>query len=457
MTGKEINSCKKCVICTGCGRGADKKEGLQAVSIFRPLACDNGEDRSEKCYVPLRGTDENALMVATDIGTTTIVMQLRRMGTGEVVDSFRCVNPQRKYGLDVLSRIQAAEEIPGAGAEMHRELCRVLEQGIRQFRNIEAGKIQDNSTQDSGMHDNRIQGMVIAANTTMVHLLMGYPVDTLGKEPFASEHLGEIETKIAGVNTIIMPGISAFVGADILAGLYAFGANSQEAEQENFLFLDLGTNGEIVLGTRGEQGKESGSRKKMKFLATATAAGPAFEGRLDANVWGADAVGFLAKLCEMGLVDETGLLADEYFEKGVSIGSTIMTQEDIRSIQLAKAAVHAGIRILCEKNTGKESTNELFKQIDKVYLAGGFGYFLNPEDAVKIGLIPRELETKCIAVGNAALEGAFCYGRERLCENPEIVRTVRNLVAAIPENTEVCNLAKEPKFEKIYIDSINLF
>lgn len=420
MTGKEINSCKKCVVCTGCGRGAETKGNLQVVSSFHAFANHNGDGSSKKQYIFLPETDEDALLVATDIGTTTIVMQLRRMNNGEVVDTFRHVNPQRKYGLDVLSRIQAAEEMPGAGEGMQREVLTVLEQGMEQFRGAEG----------------RIQGMVIAANTTMVHFLMGYPVDTLGKAPFTSEYLGECRTSIAGVETLIMPGISAFVGGDILAGLYAYGTQAPEAGQETFLFLDLGTNGEIALGN------------PEKIWATATAAGPAFEGRLDADVWGADAVSFLAKLCEAGLVDETGLLADEYFEEGVSIGSTIMTQEDIRSIQLAKAAVCAGIRVLCKKMDSGH--------IDKVYLAGGFGYFLNPKDAVKIGLIPRELETKCRAVGNAALEGAFCYGRERFCRNGETSEKAGKVAAALIERTEVCNLAKAEEFEKIYIESINL-
>lgn len=431
MTGKEINSCKKCIVCTGCGRGAEKKEGLQAISEFSFFSQEKEDDGSKKRYASLRETEENALLVATDIGTTTIVMQLRSMETGEVLDTFRCVNPQRKYGADVLSRIQAAEEIPGAAETMQKEVYAVLERGLEQFgitdESLMPGKKGGNSL---------IRGMVIAANTTMVHLLMCYPVDTLGKAPFTSKYLKEIRTTIAGVDTVIMSGISAFVGGDIVAGLYACRAQAQEATQEHFLFLDLGTNGEIVLGNQ------------ERMLATATAAGPAFEGRLDANVWGADGVRFLAKLLEEGFVDETGLLAEEYFEEGISIGSTVMTRDDIRSLQLAKAAVYAGISVLCKKMEAD--------RIDRVYLAGGFGYFLNPRDAVKIGLIPGELEEKCIAVGNAALEGAFCYGRERFCKNIEMSEQAMKKTGELIGKTEICNLANTPEFEKIFIESINL-
>lgn len=431
MTGKEINSCKKCVVCTGCGRGAEKKEGLQAISKFSFFLQEKADDGSKKCYASLADTEGDALLVATDIGTTTIVMQLRSMETGEVLDTFRCVNPQRKYGADVLSRIQAAEEMPGAAETMQKEVLAVLERGLEQF-----GSTDESVTPGKKGGNSLIHGMVIAANTTMVHLLMGYPVDTLGKAPFTSEYLKEIRTTIAGVDTVIMPGISAFVGGDIVAGLYAYSSQAPEATQENFLFLDLGTNGEIVLGNR------------ERMLATATAAGPAFEGRLDANVWGADGVRFLAKLLEEGFVDETGLLAEEYFEEGISIGSTVMTRDDVRSIQLAKAAVCAGINVLCKKMEAD--------RIDRVYLAGGFGYFLNPRDAVKIGLIPEELEEKCIAIGNAALEGAFCYGRERFRRNIEMSEQAVKKAEELIGKTEICNLANTPEFEKIFIESINL-
>lgn len=431
MTGKEINSCKKCIVCTGCGRGAEKKEGLRVISDFSFFSQGNEDGSSKKRYAPLRDTEEKALLVATDIGTTTIVMQLRSMETGEVLDTFRCVNPQRKYGADILSRIQIAEEIPGAAETMQKEVLAVLEQGLEQFSGVTAGLAKGKKGEGD-----LIRGMVIAANTTMVHLLMGYPVDTLGKAPFTSEFLKEIRTTVAGVDTVIMPGISAFVGGDIVAGLYAYGALASEATQEHFLFLDLGTNGEIVLGNQ------------ERMLATATAAGPAFEGRLDVNVWGADGVRFLAKLLEEGFVDETGLLAEEYFEEGISIGSTVMTRDDIRSIQLAKAAVRAGIQVLCEKKG--------MDRIDKVYLAGGFGYYLNPGDAVKIGLIPGELEAKCTAVGNAALEGAFCYGRERFCKNMEASERALEKATELIAKTEICNLAETSEFEKIFIESINL-
>lgn len=433
MTEKEISLCKKCRVCTGCREGAAKRENLQAVSIIR-----KGKDA-----YPVLPVIPKLLLIAADIGTTTIVMQLRRVTDGEVLETFRSVNPQRKYGLDVLSRIQAAMQAESPAEDMQSMVREILLQGIRQFEEIAESR------------QAQIYGMVIAGNTTMVHLLMGYPVDTLGKAPFFSEHLEEIQTRIGEVDTLIMPGFSAFVGADILAGVYGL-EMGENPKGKLSLLLDLGTNGEMVLGNQN------------KMLAAATAAGPAFEGRLDAGVWGADAIHFLALLYEKGLVDETGLLADPYFETGVTIGSTIITQADIRSLQLAKAAVHAGIQILCE-----EYGAETGKAIDRVYLAGGFGYFLNPKDAVAIGLLPKELEEKCVAAGNAALEGAFCYGRQKLWEKlteedgkcgkqkgessrAEEQSRLSKAVAEIKAKTQVYNLAEAHKFEQYYIEAMNL-
>lgn len=414
MTKTKTNLCKKCIVCTGCGRGAGNAVDMQVISW---------SDVPKKEYELLTTVSEKDLLIATDIGTTTIVMQLRRMRDGRVLDTFRAVNPQRKYGMDVLSRIQAAGIVSGNAAQDMKCLVQdVLKCGIEQFKKTV-------ELSDAVQWKPEIKSMVIAANTTMVHLLMGYSVDSLGKAPFISQHLQEIHTIIGGIPTLIMPGLSAFVGADVLSGMYACNLG---LTKEISLLLDLGTNGEIVLGN------------EERLLATATAAGPAFEGRLDAGVYGADAIGFLAELYRRGFVDETGLLADEYFDKGVSIGSTVMTQEDIRSLQLAKAAVSAGIAIL-----GRTLELEDLKAIDHVYLAGGFGYFLKPEDAVAIGLLPKELEAKCVAVGNAALEGAFLYGRAEFCHKGQQLEQLK-------ARTKVYNLAQSHMFEQCYLSAINL-
>ena len=380
----------RCRICTGCGKCFGKKK-MDAVSVFRGGLAEETEE-SKKTQ------GNGGYLAAVDIGTTTVAMQLRSMQDGSILDTFTCLNPQGKYGADMLSRIEAAGN-PQTKEALCREIREVLQIGITRF-----GETRE---------------IVIAANTTMVHLLMDLDVSLLGQYPFQPETLSELRTNLFGIPAVILPGISAFVGADIFAGIYAL---SMHKRQEITLLLDLGTNGEMVLGNR------------ERLMATATAAGPAFEG--NADCYGTDLMALAARLLDEGLLDETGLLADPYFDEGIDIGGVRLTQNYVRQLQMAKAAICTGIRILCEKY-GLQTPS----QIDKVFLAGGMGYYLSPKAAIRIGLLPAELAGKTVAVGNAALEGAFLYGRQ-------ISR------GTVPQ-VEVFNLAEEPQFSERYIQEMN--
>lgn len=351
-------------------------------------------------------------LIVADIGTTTIAMQLRRVEDGEVLNSFLQENPQRQYGTDVLSRIEAAKDVVLKG-RMRDAVRNALEQGIHEL--LETVKI---SGQDVVNTENC--QLVIAANTTMVHLLMDYDTEGLGQYPFVAETLEETEVVLFGFKTLILPGLSAFVGGDIVAGIIAL---SMYRRKEITLLLDLGTNGEIVLGN------------KDKLLATSAAAGPAFEG--GADVFGTDLMTLVATLMQEDIVDETGLLAEPFFENGITIGGTCITQQYIRSLQMAKAAICTGITILASKYGLKD-----LREIDRVFLAGGMGYYLDPQAAVGIGLLPKVLEDKTFAVGNAALEGAFRYGKAKQ--------------PGIAEKCELFNLAEEESFAEQYIANMSL-
>ena len=214
---------------------------------------------------------ESIRLMTVDIGTTTIAMQLYD-ADGKVVDSFPSVNPQVSYGADVLSRIEAARD-PGKAADMQKKVLDLIEKGAQRF----SKKLQEKES---------IQ-MVIAANTTMTYLLMGWDPAELGRAPFQVSHCGAVDTQIAGISCHIIPGLSAFVGGDITAGILACQMLEQE---EPMLLIDLGTNGEMALGNR------------QKLCACATAAGPAFEGGANRGIWGADMVRLLQKLLEEGLM-----------------------------------------------------------------------------------------------------------------------------------------------------------
>ena len=371
-------------------------------------------------------------LVTADVGTTTVAMLLYG-ADGTVEDRYVALNPQTAYGTDVISRIRAAENEDKAG-DMRRKILSVLEQGLEHFKKrLGAGE--------------RLQ-MVLAANTTMTYLLMGWDTSELGRAPFHASHLSGAETDIGGVPCFIFPGISAFVGGDIVAGMYACGM----AERDGItLLIDLGTNGELVLG---------GSKRR---IACATAAGPAFEGGANRGVWGADMISRLAALMRTGLLDETGLLTEECFESGVRVGNVHVTQDAVRAVQLAKGAIAAGIEVLL----GKYGIRA--EQVDRVVLAGGFGYYLNPKDAAEIGLFGQTLAGKAIAGGNTALSGALKAGRE-LCGRQRngawaaegesgsrtISRDLKEVLQKLICGTEVLNLAEEPDFEKRYIEAINL-
>lgn len=345
-----------------------------------------------------------------DIGTTTVAMQAVR--DGRIIGSFAALNPQRSFGADVASRIAAA--VSGHLQELSEQIRQCLQKGIASLRE-----------QCGGMPE----FIVAAGNTTMNYLLRGISPEVLGSYPFSPVDTKAVELSIGGVRTFLVPGLSAFVGGDITAGILACGLLESGKPR---LLLDLGTNGEMVFERNGS------------FLCTATAAGPAFEGTVSARMMGADLIDMTARLLQSGDLDSTGLLREPYFTEGAWIDHLRLTNQDIRELQKAKAAVAAGIRILlAHAGVGAE-------EVDTVYLAGGFGYYLKPESAVKIGLLPGEWLGRIKTVGNSALAGAKVIG-ERL-KNGEDFPT---LFQEVKEAAKIMNLAEEKEFAENYVEHMN--
>lgn len=391
--------------------------------------------------------------IAVDIGTTTIAMQLVALDTGEIAGTYTAMNRQRRFGADVISRMKASVE--GHKEELRLSIREDLGKGIR------------NLIRDAGICTDAVTELAIAGNTTMIHLLMGYPCKGLGAYPFTPVNIGLIEDtyeRILGDTFLqakvrILPGISVFVGGDIVSGLYERNADRSE---EYSLLIDLGTNGEMALGN------------KERILVTSAAAGPAFEGgnirfgmgsvkgaiasvtigdrgpevgtiagKAPIGICGTGVIEAAAELLRTGLMDGTGCLEEAYFEDGYPLakaedGSTIsLTQKDIREIQLAKAAVRAGLEILLLRYgiTGEE--------VARVYLAGGFGFHLNRHKAAAIGLLPEELEDKVEIIGNSALSGAvkFLLDPEAFDRTSKIVKCAEEII-----------LSMDPDFNRLYIE-----
>lgn len=373
-------------------------------------------------------------IIAVDLGTTTIAMQLLEIDTGRILDTYCVMNPQRRYGADVLSRIKASCE--GQREELRQLVLSVLKEGVIQFR-------------QKGIS---IQGMCIAGNTTMEHLFMGYDVLSLGSSPFTPVEIGlqVYEDPDWNFKVWITPGISAFVGGDIVAGLYALrllpeikeiNRYGQHVDEDAWsgsaggrvkFLIDLGTNGEMAI-TDGR-----------RMIVTATAAGPAFEGGAGAGIVGSDMIANIATLLQKGLLDETGLLAEPWFSEGILVGEPAVKlyQKDIRVLQMAKAAVRAGVEILW-KRMGRP-------EIDNVYLAGGFGYYLDVEAAFSTGLLPADMCGKVTAAGNTSLAGAFRIGSDLLSGKTKKEKLEKQL-----SSIECINLAEQDEFENLYVRYLN--
>lgn len=365
-------------------------------------------------------------MIITDLGTTTLAMLLVDKNSGKILKSFRRVNPQRKYGSDVISRIEAG--LGGKAGELAGLIRETIEEGVAEL-------------------GGNPQFMALAGNTAMIYLLLQYDLTGLSREPFTAQNREEIVTEL-GIRTYIMPGISTFVGGDISAGIYALlelkgqsvpDNDSSEVHEERgakgttSLLLDLGTNGEMALLTEDD------------IFVTATAAGPAFEGRT--NLWGRDMVKLVADFLDNHMIDSYGTIQEPYREKGIQVGEVNITQDDIRAIQLAKAAVRTGIEVLCKQAEAP------VESIKRVYLAGGFGYYIDCERAARIGLLPKELAKKAETAGNTALLGLFL--KYRKYDDSVTNKTENDPVMDRIFRAKAFNLARVAEFEDNYIGQIN--
>ena len=426
------------------------------------LACRTAVDRNMTVTLPcprpdailthgigVAGCQNRGYCLAFDIGTTTVVGYLLAPG-GEELASDSAMNPQTAFGTDVISRIRHALD-----GQME-----ALTDCIRRC----ADKIARALCQKSGVFPEQIETISLVGNPAMQQLFLGILPENLARLPFAPV-LTRAEVVEAApyfpfftrAKLLIVPDISGFVGADTLACLLA---TNMDLQEKLSLLVDIGTNGEMVLGN------------KHRMVACSTAAGPALEG---AGIrWGMRAMegaidhvwrrgdefecsviggGDPAGICGSGLIDavaaglDAGLLNRrgkiENESRTIRLSDPVeLKQEDIRQLQQAKGAIAAGIRQMAEH------LGVRLEDIQQVYLAGAFGSFLNPASACRIGLLPAELEDKIVAVGNAAGSGAKLLA----CEDGALGR-VQGLTAQI----EHLQLASAPDFDRCFAHSMYFY
>jgi uncharacterized 2Fe-2S/4Fe-4S cluster protein (DUF4445 family) len=423
-----------------------------------------------KKYEEIAG-QKQILGAAIDIGTTTVVVKLVDMRTAEPAATEATMNPQARFGDDVISRISYANT-ESKRAELNRLIIDCLNNLIGQACQKAKVKAAD------------IYEAAVVGNTTMNHLFLNLPVEGLGRspyKPYSSEgkdvpagKLGIGINPEGNVHTVEL--IAGFVGADTVGAAIACGIADSDKET---ILVDIGTNGEVVMG------------KKGKLLSASCAAGPAFEGAkiscgsravkgaiqavvkkegdIDVDVIGGCSAKFIcgsglldavAVMLELGVIDSTGK-----FSKSPKAGQKILsriieyegepafilakdaermvviTQRDIRQFQLAKAAIRAGIKILQQKlGIGDED-------IEQVLLAGAFGNFLRPTSALRTGVLPNVEIEKIKFIGNAALSGA-----EMVLLNSRWRKRAKQLAKKI----KYIELAGDKDFQQVFAQSMSL-
>jgi uncharacterized 2Fe-2S/4Fe-4S cluster protein (DUF4445 family) len=394
-------------------------------------------DDSAVAHEPAEGVG-----IAIDLGTTTLVAQAVDLATAEVLAVETALNPQAAHGADVMSRIEFA--LTGGQAELGTAIRAALGDLISRLP-----------------RRGEVRHVMLAGNTAMHHLFCGIDVAPLaavpfqpvndGEQSFAPPALGWDLPEQAAVR--FLPCLGGFVGSDILTGIIAT-AIDEGAELR--ALIDLGTNGEIVLGNR------------ERMLCASTAAGPAFEaGRIRMGMRAAaGAITHVALrngslecrtigdapprgICGSGLVDavaaglQSGAIQPNGRVKGeLKLREPVsITQSDIRELQLAKGAIAAGLRILADR------WGATLDDIDAVYLAGAFGNYVNVESARQIGLLEVP-GGKVVPAGNTSLRGI----------KMALLRPSRRAerLAAILQHTEHVGLAEDPRFQDTFLDCLSL-
>jgi uncharacterized 2Fe-2S/4Fe-4S cluster protein (DUF4445 family) len=389
-------------------------------------------------FTPGRG-----LGIAFDLGTTTLVGQLLDLETGRILAVETAMNPQSKFGSDLVTRLEYALR-NGSG-----EATSLIRQKVGMMvGQLMAGK--------GGSFDK----MVMVGNTVMHHFFCDLDIMPLSFYPFHSDHLEMVRftseelgwNKIQCDQICFYPPIGSFVGSDILAGILATGMHLKEGYS---VLIDLGTNGEIVIGNRDT------------LLCASTAAGPAFEGaaiscgmqatrgaiasiQATRNRWTCSVIGGGEPegICGSGLIDAVAVMLKQGLlgefgeilsgESEVLIDAPVrLTRKDIQEFQLAKSAISTGLQILLRKLA------ITMDQVEQLYISGGFGSYINLDHVREIGMlnIPADRISR---LGNTALIGAKMF----LFDDPALAGSIQSMITHI-------SLESEADFQDLYIQHLS--
>lgn len=395
----------------------------------------------------IRPDGSERYVMAFDVGTTTVAAYLMDGVSGALMAQRGLLNPQVSFGADVISRIQYVMDT--RSADLRRCVLRAL------------AELTEQAAAQAGIRTEEITRAAVVGNTAMHHLMLGIDPSPLITPPYMSRVLEALELPAEGLLPIskdgtirVLPNIAGFVGADTVACLVStdFGSLDQTT-----LLIDIGTNGEMVLG--------DGKRR----AACSAAAGPAFEGaRITCGMRGTDGavdhvslrngrvmwhtigggtakgicgsglLELVAVLLKLGEIDESGRMGCGEYRLGDT--DVVLTQRDVREVQLAKGAIRAGIDLLARY------LGVRVEEIGAVYIAGAFGSHLDPAALCEIGMIPPCLSKKMYGIGNAAGAGA------RLCalSGAEYAYSIK-----LARETEFLELAGMAEFQDRFVDALS--
>ncbi len=426
------------------------------------------EEAGSREITDCAGKKMDNLGIAVDVGTTTMAAYLIDLETGVQLACASEMNPQRSFGGDVISRVDYA----GANADGLNRLQSLVAQTIAQMGM--------RMLKESGKKADDVRHVVCVGNTIMMHLLAGLETMHIAKAPFTpvyakgwSVRANELNIALSNAHVTLGPCVAGYVGADTVAAALACDMDQSDDVQ---LLIDIGTNGEIALGNRDG------------LICCSAAAGPAFEGahircgsgaqngavdhvkiadgKVETSVLGggepksicgSGLVDAIAQMLLAGVMDETGRIdedfaPDEYqdyifeFEgnpafslDGKNEKGVFVCQQDLREVQLAKAAIAAGVQVLMNE-AGIE-----FDQVKKLCLAGGFGNYIDRDSAVTIGLLPAEMNGRIEPVGNAAGTGA----RQMLKNRTWSVRADQ-----LREKMKYIELSARADFQSLFVEKM---
>ena len=411
--------------------------------------------------------DDKIYAAAVDIGTTSVAISVLDISSARVVERASFVNPQISFGLDVLSRMSAAIDLKDNLYKMQEQITKAIEENIIKIFNKYSLDIDS------------LYEVVFSANSVMMHILMGVDPTSLGEAPYkiVSYFNFEIDAKDIGMKfgrytkVFTIPSISSYVGADILSGVNHIDIESID---KNVMFMDIGTNTELVL------------KYKDHYYASSCAAGPALEGMniefgsraelgaienvffdLDSgsknivvigkqkakSICGSGVLAVIREALKVGLIDYRGRLVkledlDENDKRRaflkdldgksvIDLGDVYITKKDIRNIQLSKSAILSGI-VLLFKKLGMRA-----EEVDDLFIAGQFGYHLSKDMLLNTYFIPKIDEEKISYLKNTSLDGAISV---------VLSKKKRKNLLSLSKKIKFLELSYDDNYQKAFID-----